>query len=115
MPYSQLLRRTALRASSSLSSFKHLSLAKAPTARPYHAASSVLPSLVSTASPEFQARAKAMDEVVADLEAKLAKAREGGGAKAAERMRNKGKKLPRERCLPFPFPSVLTEWRTCVG
>lgn len=38
-----------------------------------------------------------MDEVVADLEAKLAKAREGGGAKAAERMRNKGKKLPRER------------------
>ena len=56
-----------------------------------------------------------MDEVVADLEAKLAKAREGGGAKAAERMRNKGKKLPRERCLPFPFPSALTEWRTCVG
>lgn len=38
-----------------------------------------------------------MDDVVADLEAKLAKAREGGGAKAAERMRNKGKKLPRER------------------
>ena len=44
-----------------------------------------------------------MDEVVSDLEAKLAKAREGGGAKAAERMRNKGKKLPRERCRPFPF------------
>jgi len=44
-----------------------------------------------------------MDEVVADLEAKLAKAREGGGAKAAERMRNKGKKLPRERYVPFPF------------
>ncbi|KAH8984020.1 carboxyl transferase [Lactarius akahatsu] len=96
MPYSQLLRRTALRASSS-SSLKRLFLAKAPTARPYHAASSVLPSLVSTASPEFQTRAKAMDEVVADLEAKLAKAREGGGEKAAKRMRNKGKKLPRER------------------
>ncbi|KAH8998246.1 carboxyl transferase [Lactarius hatsudake] len=87
MPYSQLLRRTALRASSS-SSLKRLFLAKAPTARPYHAAASVL---------AFQARAKAMDEVVADLEAKLAKAREGGGEKAAERMRNKGKKLPRER------------------
>ncbi|KAH9013562.1 carboxyl transferase [Lactarius hengduanensis] len=95
MPYSQLLRRTALRASSS-SSLKRLFLAKA-TARPYHAATSVLSSLVSTASPEFQARAKAMDEVVADLEAKLAKAREGGGEKAAKRMRNKGKKLPRER------------------
>ena len=39
-----------------------------------------------------------MDEVVADLDAKLAVAREGGGAKAAERMRSKGKKLPRERC-----------------
>jgi 3-methylcrotonyl-CoA carboxylase beta subunit len=39
----------------------------------------------------------AMDQVVADLDAKLAAAREGGGAKAAERMRNKGKKLPRER------------------
>lgn len=38
-----------------------------------------------------------MDEVVADLEVKLAKAREGGGEKAAKRMRNKGKKLPRER------------------
>ncbi|KAN0128011.1 ClpP/crotonase-like domain containing protein [Lactarius tabidus] len=97
MPYSQLLRRTAHRATSSSSSLKRLSPVKAPTARLYHAASSVLPSLVSTASPEFQARAKAMDEVVADLEAKLARAREGGGAKAAERMRNKGKKLPRER------------------
>jgi hypothetical protein len=62
----------------------------------YHAAS-VLPSLVSPTSPDFQVRAKAMDQVVADLDAKLAAAREGGGAKAAERMRSKGKKLPRER------------------
>ena len=38
-----------------------------------------------------------MDQVVADLDEKLAAAREGGGAKAAERMRSKGKKLPRER------------------
>ncbi|KAI0289814.1 carboxyl transferase [Russula brevipes] len=65
-------------------------------ARSYHAAS-VLPSFVSSSSPEFRARAKAMDQVVADLEAKLALARQGGGAKAAERMRSKGKKLPRER------------------
>ncbi len=39
----------------------------------------------------------AMDQIVADLDTKLAAAREGGGAKAAERMRSKGKKLPRER------------------
>ncbi|KAL0949235.1 hypothetical protein HGRIS_009313 [Hohenbuehelia grisea] len=63
--------------------------------RAYHA--SVLPSLVSTSSPEFTAKAQAMDALVADLEAKLAQARLGGGAKAAERMRSKGKKLPRER------------------
>ncbi|KAG5654600.1 hypothetical protein H0H81_011575 [Sphagnurus paluster] len=63
--------------------------------RSYHA--SVLPSLVSTSSPEFVAKTKAMDELVGDLEAKLAKARAGGSAKAAERMRSKGKKLPRER------------------
>ncbi|KAG6834664.1 hypothetical protein H0H93_008202, partial [Arthromyces matolae] len=63
--------------------------------RSYHA--SVLPSLVSTSSPEFVAKAKAMDELVADIDGKLAKARAGGSAKAAERMRSKGKKLPRER------------------
>jgi 3-methylcrotonyl-CoA carboxylase beta subunit len=39
-----------------------------------------------------------MDALVADLEAKTAEARLGGGAKAAERFRSKGKKLPRERC-----------------
>lgn len=39
-----------------------------------------------------------MDALVKDLEAKLETARAGGGQKAAERMRTKGKKLPRERC-----------------
>jgi 3-methylcrotonyl-CoA carboxylase beta subunit len=63
--------------------------------RSYHA--SVLPSLISTSSPEFRAKAEAMDNLVADLQTKLANARQGGGAKAAERMRSKGKKLPRER------------------
>lgn len=63
--------------------------------RAYHA--SVLPSLISTSSPEFVAKAEAMDALVADFEAKTAQARLGGGAKAAERMRSKGKKLPRER------------------
>ncbi|KAF9448234.1 carboxyl transferase [Macrolepiota fuliginosa MF-IS2] len=38
-----------------------------------------------------------MDELIKDLERKMAKARLGGGPKAAERMRSKGKKLPRER------------------
>ncbi|KAK2466035.1 hypothetical protein APHAL10511_001677 [Amanita phalloides] len=64
-------------------------------ARAYHA--SVLPSLISVSAPEFVAKAAAMDELVADLERKTAEARQGGGAKAAERMRSKGKRLPRER------------------
>ncbi|KAL0067681.1 hypothetical protein AAF712_005396 [Marasmius tenuissimus] len=38
-----------------------------------------------------------MDSLVAEFEAKTAEARLGGGAKAAERMRSKGKRLPRER------------------
>ncbi|KAF7290969.1 Carboxyl transferase [Mycena chlorophos] len=63
--------------------------------RSYHA--TVLPSLISSTSPEFAAKADAMDSLVADLEANLAKARLGGGPKAAERFRSKGKKLPRER------------------
>lgn len=65
--------------------------------RAYHA--SVLPNLVSTTSPEFKAKAESMDALVADFEAKVAAARLGGGTKAAERMRSKGKKLPRERCV----------------
>lgn len=57
----------------------------------------MLPSLTSTSSPEFQAKAAAMDELVKDLEEKTLLARQGGGSKAAERMRSKGKRLPRER------------------
>lgn len=41
-----------------------------------------------------------MDRLVEDFEAKVADARKGGGAKAAERLRAKGKMLPRERCVP---------------
>ncbi|KAH8104916.1 carboxyl transferase [Phellopilus nigrolimitatus] len=62
-----------------------------------HFSADVLPSLVSTASPEFAQRKEAMDGLVADLESKLAKTRLGGGTKAAERMRGRGKMLPRER------------------
>jgi 3-methylcrotonyl-CoA carboxylase beta subunit len=38
-----------------------------------------------------------MDALVSDLKAKIAQAKEGGGSKAQERMRSKGKRLPRER------------------
>lgn len=50
-----------------------------------------------------------MDGLVKDLEDKMAVARQGGGIKAAERMRSKGKRLPRERfvqfCCSFIIPS----------
>ena len=77
-------------------SLRH-SLALNGARRAYHA--TVLPSLLSTTSPEFRAKAEAMDAVVSEFESKVAAARLGGGMKAAERMRNKGKKLPRERCV----------------
>ena len=69
--------------------------------RTYHA--TVLPSLVSTTSPEFKAKAEAMGAVVSEFESTVAEARLGGGTKAAERMRGKGKKLPRERCVDAFF------------
>lgn len=61
--------------------------------------SSVLPSLVSTASPEFRQKAESMDALVSDLKARIVQAKEGGGPRAQERMRSKGKKLPRERSV----------------
>ena len=73
----------------------HKTLRVAASRRAYHP--SVLPSLISTASPEFKAKSEAMDNLVADLESKLSAVRQGGGLKAVERMRSKGKKLPRER------------------
>ncbi|KAG9218817.1 hypothetical protein CCMSSC00406_0001069 [Pleurotus cornucopiae] len=63
--------------------------------RNYHA--SVLPSLISTSSPEFTAKSEAMEALISDLDAKMAQARLGGGPRATQRMRSKGKKLPRER------------------
>lgn len=77
----------------------------AQTRRAYHP--SVLPSLVSTASPEFVAKAEAMDALVADLDAKMGAVRQGGGPKAAERMRSRGKKLPRERCVGLVIKNGL--------
>ncbi|KAG8901518.1 hypothetical protein FRB99_005264 [Tulasnella sp. 403] len=63
--------------------------------RLYH--SSVLPNLVSTGSPDFQAKAEAMDTLVADLRSKLAEARKGGGEKDIAKLKKAGKKTPRER------------------
>ena len=73
--------------------------------RAYHAA--VLSSHVATSSPEFIAKAAAMDELVKDLEVKVATARQGGGARAAERMRTKGKTLPRERFGNPTIPYII--------
>ena len=76
--------------------------------RSYHA--SVLPSsLVSTSLPEFAAKAASMDELVKDMEQKMAEARLGGGSRAVERMRSKGKKIPRERQVPV-IPKFTTCW-----
>ncbi|KAG8218529.1 hypothetical protein J3R82DRAFT_4168 [Butyriboletus roseoflavus] len=73
----------------------HTALARSPLRRFYHA--SVLPSLLSTTSSEFHQKAASMDALVSDLKAKIALVKEGGGPKAQDRMRNKGKRLPRER------------------
>lgn len=73
---------------------------RTPLSNRRHFSADVLPSLVSTASPEFAQKKEAMDRLVEDFEAKVADARKGGGAKAAERLRAKGKMLPRERCVP---------------
>ena len=78
--------------------FHRLNVAGASaTRRLYHA--SVLPSLISTASPDFRTKAEAMGGLVSELEGLTAKARQGGGERAAERMRKQGKKLPRERSV----------------
>ena len=53
------------------------------------------------------ANAAAMDELVRDLEVKMATARQGGGTKPAERMRAKGKKLPRERFVPNSPSNII--------
>ena len=76
------------------------------TGRFYHA--SVLPSLISPGTPEFQAKFEAMSSLVHDFESKMTQARQGGGPKAAERMKSKGKKLPRERYVMYLSPFILT-------
>ncbi len=57
----------------------------------------VLKSALDVRSAAFKANAAAMSEQVADLKARVAKNREGGGAKARERHLARGKLLPRDR------------------
>ena len=59
----------------------------------------MLPSSISTNSSDFIEQKTALDGAVAALEENLARVRLGGGAKAAERMKEKKKLLPRERSV----------------
>ncbi|HEX2826542.1 MAG TPA: carboxyl transferase domain-containing protein [Burkholderiales bacterium] len=54
-------------------------------------------SKLKTDSPEFKQSAERMKQRVAELEARVALVREGGGAAARERHTSRGKLLPRER------------------
>ena len=56
-----------------------------------------------------------MDALVEDLESKLAAARQGGGPKAAARMKSKGKLLPRERYEIQPDAYIVGLIRTLIG
>ncbi|EIN08738.1 carboxyl transferase [Punctularia strigosozonata HHB-11173 SS5] len=71
--------------------------------RSYYA--SVLPSLISPASPEFTRKKESMDTLVRDLEVKFQEVHGGGGQKALDRMRAKGKLIPRERLAALLDPS----------
>ncbi|EJT97494.1 carboxyl transferase [Dacryopinax primogenitus] len=63
--------------------------------RAYHP--SVIPSKVVPLSEEFMSKSAAMDALVTELDHITSQVRLGGGKKAMERMRAKGKLLPRER------------------
>ena len=56
-----------------------------------------LQSKLNARSEDFRANAAAMQALVADLNAKLAKIAEGGGAEARAKHLGRGKLLPRER------------------
>src|SRR4051794_2600520 len=68
-----------------------------------------LESPISPASADFKANREHHARLASDLEARLAAAREGGGAKAAEYQKKQGKMLARERVqnLLDPGTSLL--------
>ncbi len=79
----------------------------------------VIKSKLKTSSAEFKAAADAMRAHVAELKARLAQAREGGGPAARKRHQGRGKLLPRERVAalldpgaPFLELSPLAAWET---
>jgi len=57
----------------------------------------VIESKLNPRSEDFRANTAAMEAIVADLKAKVAKLAEGGGAKAREKHLSRGKLLPRDR------------------
>ncbi len=64
----------------------------------------VIATTADTASKEFQANRTAMRGLVAELEARRAKAAEGGSAQARERHIARGKLLPRDRVMTLIDP-----------
>ena len=77
----------------------------------------LLKSALSTRSPEFQANRAALEALVADLRAKVAEVKSGGGRKARDKHLARGKLLPRERVRtlldvgsPFLELSQLAAW-----
>ncbi|KAF8608238.1 carboxyl transferase [Ceratobasidium sp. AG-I] len=63
-----------------------------------------LPSLLSTSSPDFVEKADAMNGLVSRYEELVGTARLGGGVKAQEKMKAKGKMTPRERIAKLLDP-----------
>ncbi len=66
----------------------------------------VLPSTVDPRSPAFAANAEAMAALVADLRARVAEIKQGGGLRARERHLARGKMLPRERIRGLLDPAT---------
>jgi len=78
---------------------------------------SVIKSKLKTTSAEFKAAAESMRAQVEELNARIARAREGGDAAARARHESRGKLLPRERVValldreaPFLELSPLAAW-----
>ena len=74
-------------------------------------------STIQTRSDDFKANAAAMEDLVADLRARVAEIKQGGGERARERHLKRGKLLPRDRIRqlldvgsPFLELSQLAAW-----
>jgi 3-methylcrotonyl-CoA carboxylase beta subunit len=66
----------------------------------------VIKSRLKTSSAEFKAAAEAARTQVAELEARLAEARQGGGSAARKKHEGRGKLLPRERVAALLDPAT---------